>query len=337
MTVEIRVQAVKPLRNTYGHIARRFGDKPASRYQEATYDIQSEINHHYKPLWDPDRDLYDKRRTAVTMKDWYALKDPRQYYYGSYTIARAKQQEVVDRQMEFVEKRNLLRSLPPAAQQAIVFALIPLRHYEWGANTSMCLIAGYGWGTAVTQAAIMATMDRLGMAQHLSRIGLLVDSNTGDSLIEGKSNWINHSDWQPLRREVENLLATRDWFEVLVAQALVADGLLYPLFYQQFDEWMSRRHGVGLATVVDYLMRWQEENTKWVDAVIKPVVAENSENQALIKGWIDKWRPAFMKALAPLAQATMGVDGAAALGAVDAAFSARLIKLGLGNTGGAAV
>lgn len=53
MTVEIRTQTVKPVRQTFGHLARRFGDKPATRYQEATYDIQSEVNHHYKPLWDP--------------------------------------------------------------------------------------------------------------------------------------------------------------------------------------------------------------------------------------------------------------------------------------------
>ena len=98
MTVEIRTQAVKPIRQTFAHIARRFGDKPASRYQEATYDLQSEVNHHYKPLWDPERELYDTRRTALVMKDWYALKDPRQYYYGSYTIARSRMQEAADRQ-----------------------------------------------------------------------------------------------------------------------------------------------------------------------------------------------------------------------------------------------
>ena len=85
MTVEIRVQSVKPLRHTFGHIARRFGDKPASRDQEGTYDLQSEVNHHYKPLWDPEREIYDTRRTTIVMRDWYALKDPRQHDYGSWT------------------------------------------------------------------------------------------------------------------------------------------------------------------------------------------------------------------------------------------------------------
>ena len=48
---------MKPIRNTYAHIERRFGDKPATRYQEATYDVHSTHNFHYKPLWDQDREI----------------------------------------------------------------------------------------------------------------------------------------------------------------------------------------------------------------------------------------------------------------------------------------
>ena len=84
MSVEIKTAAVEPVRQTFSHVARRLGsDKPASRYQEATFDLQSDCNFHYRPLWDPERELYDKRRTAIVMKDWYAFKDPRQFYYGA--------------------------------------------------------------------------------------------------------------------------------------------------------------------------------------------------------------------------------------------------------------
>ena len=333
MTVEIRTLSVKPQRQTFGHIARRFGDKNASRYQEATYDLQSEVNLHYKPLWDPDRELYDRRRTAVVMQDWYALKDPRQYFYGSYTMARAKQQEAVDRQMEFADKRGLVRDLPESARRDIVALLIPLRHYEWGANMNLSHISAYGWGTAVTQAAIMGAMDRLGMAQHLSRIGLQVDGNTGNSLTEAKRCWCDEPAWQGLRRQMETLFVTRDWFELLVAQTLVADGLLYPLFFQHFDARMAKRHGPGLATVVDFLMRWQDETARWVDAMVKTAAAESADNRALIQGWVDHWRPVLRQALEPLAVATMREEGPQALAAVDAALGARLVKLGLSDAG----
>lgn len=329
MTVEIRVQNVKPLRQTFGHIARRFGDKPASRYQEGTYHLQAETNFHYKPLWDPDRDIWDTARTAVKMADWYALKDPRQFYYGSYTIARAKQQDAADRQMEMVAQRGLLSQLPAAAQAQIVFALLPLRHYEWGANTNMSQVAAYGWGTAITQAAAMAMMDRLGMAQHLSRIGLMLDGNTGTTLVEAKLHWTEAPAWQGLRRELENSFVNRDWFETFVAQAVVADRLVYPLMLQHFESVFAQTHGPVLANVLDFPLRWQEESSRWVDAVLKTAVAESDANRALIGGWVQQWQRAFEDGLQALAESTCGPGGGAALRQASDALSARLGQLGL--------
>ncbi len=329
MTVEIRTSGVKPIRNTFAHLAKRFGDKPATRYQEIAYDTQSVANFHYKPLWDPTRDIYDVRRTAIVMRDWYALKDPRQFYYGNYTTTRAKQQEALDRQLEFVDKRDLLRTLPLASRESLVFALLPLRHYEWGANMNNCAIAAYGFGTAITQAAIMETMDRLGMAQHLSRIGLLTDGNSGDSLTEAKRLWMDEPAWQGVRREIENLFVTRDWFELMVAQNLVADSLVYPLFYQKFDAAFAASNGSALSSLTDYLMRWHEETSRWVDASIKTAASESAENQQQLSTWAAQARAAWVPALNLIAEAILGDKAEAALQAVVAAFDARAAKIGL--------
>lgn len=329
MTVEIRTKSVKPLQLSFGHLQRRFGDKPATRYQEATYDIQPSANFHYKPLWDPEREMFDARRTAVTMKDWYALKDPRQFYYGNYTTTRAKQQDAIDRTLGFVEQRDLLRSLPQDTRDLIVHTIVPLRHYEWGANTASSEVAAYGYGTAITSPAMMNAADRLGMAQHLSRIGLLIDGNSGDSLLAAKALWTDHADWQPLRREVERMFVTRDWFEVLVAQMLVADALVYPLFFQQIDAAIAGDGNSALSSLTDFLMRWFEETAKWVDAVIKTAAAESAENKALISGWVVTWRARFAPALAPLAQRALGNRSEDALAAIVAALDSRAAKLGL--------
>jgi phenol hydroxylase P1 protein len=330
MTVEIRVQSVKPLRQTFGHIARRFGDKPATRYQEGTYDLQSTVNHHYKPLWDPEHDIYDTRRTAIVMADWYALKDPRQYYYGSWTIARSKHQEAADRQMEFAQSRDLLRQLPTELQAALQRAILPLRHYEWGANTNLCFTTAYGYGTALTQATAMATMDRLGMAQHVSRIGLLLDGNTGASLAEAKRLWLEDGAWQGLRRQMEAIFVRRDPIETFVAQALVADALVYDLCFRRFEPLWTASQGAGVATLLDFPLRWQEENNRWVDAVVKAMAAESDANRQVLQGWVSTWRAAWLAALTQLAAAVLGeTEGAAALAATDAGLAARLAKLGL--------
>lgn len=70
MQIDLRTVTIKPLRHTFDNIARRIGaDKPASRYQEGTLDMQQTANFHYRPTWDPEHDIYDASRTAIKMAD----------------------------------------------------------------------------------------------------------------------------------------------------------------------------------------------------------------------------------------------------------------------------
>ena len=333
MQIDIKTTAVEQVRQTFSHVARRLGaDKAASRYQEATLELQPEINFHYRPLWEPERELYDKRRTALQMNDWYAFKDPRQYYYGTYTITRARQQDAMEKSIEFVSKRALLSSLDDASKDRIASLFVPLRHVEWGANTNNCYVTAYGWGTAITQATMFHSMDRLGIAQYQSRIGLLLDGNAGTSLTEGKQRWLTAPMWQPLRETVENLMVVRDWFETYVAQNLVLDGLLYPLFYTHIDGALGKQYGPGLSMLNEFAATWFDETSRWVDATIKTAAAESPANAALIGTWIEKWRAQVNAALSPIAAEAFGAESSAALAALDstrAVFEARIAKLGV--------
>ena len=330
MQIDIKTSSVEQLRHTFSHVARFLGgDKPASRYQEATIGLQPEVNFHYRPLWQPEFELYDKRRTGVVMKDWYAFKDPRQYYYGTYTIVRSRQQETMEKQLQFVEKYGLLTGLPGEVQSAIAFAMVPLRHVEWAANANNCYITGYGWGTAITQATMFYAMDRLGIAQYLSRIGLILDGNQGDSLLRAKETWLTHPAWQGVRRVTENLMVTEDWFELFVAQNLVFDSLLYPLIYQQFDASIAERHGSGLAMINEFMKTWYDETGRWVDATLKTAAAESPANAALLSGWAKSWRDTITEGLQPLAREIFGADAQRISAEVTAALTLRAAKVGV--------
>lgn len=329
MQVDIKTQQIQPLRQTYGHVARRFGDKPALRYQEATYDVQSEVNFHYRPTWDPGFELYDKRRTAIVMQDWYALKDPRQFYYGAYVTARGRQQDATEKSFAFVEKRGLLQALPAEWQERLAVGLLPLRHVEWGANMNNFYCADYGWGTAITQACTYCAMDRLGIAQYLSRIGMLLDGNTGVALERARVAWLESAAWQPLRRFVEHTFVTGDWFETFVAQNLVLDGLLYPLVYQHADAVIARACGTGLAVLTEFMNDWRDEHARWVDAVIQAAAAESDANRALLSGWARAACAEVAQALVPVADALTGEDGAQMVALCREQFEVRLGRLGL--------
>ena len=146
MTIEIKTSTLEPVRNTFEHIKRRFGDKPASRYQEASYDVAPVTNFHYRPLWQPDKLLNDPARTAIVMEDWYAHRDPRQYYYGAYVQARARLQEITESNYSFFDKRKLADAMSPEVREKIIRFVLPLRHLELAANMNNVFGSAYGTG-----------------------------------------------------------------------------------------------------------------------------------------------------------------------------------------------
>lgn len=326
MSVEIKTTTVQTLRHTFSHTRRRFGDKPASRYQEASFDLEAATNFHYRPLWQPDKLLNDPTRTAVVMADWGKVSDPRQYYYGAYVQARARMQENAEHDYAFCEKRNMLAGLDPVSLTQISALLLPLRHAELGANMNNSNIAADGLGTSLTQMHMFHAMDRLGIAQYLSRIGLMLDDGDVLLLAKAKQQWLGDPAWQGLRRYVEDSLVVRDWFELTLAQNLVSDGLVYPLLFHKFDEQLSANGAGQVGMLTEFMRLWFAESQRWVDALVKTVIAESPANLARVETWVDQWSRRALASVRPLA--AMG-PGDAALDAVCSEFAVRLKKIGL--------
>jgi phenol/toluene 2-monooxygenase (NADH) P1/A1 len=327
MQIDLRTVSLKPLRQTFSNVARRLGDKPASRYLEGTLDVQASANFHYRPLWEPEREIHDPARTAIQMKDWYAFKDPRQYYYGTYVMARGRQQEAAEAAFTLVEERNLVALVPPEVRKIALETLVPLRHVEWAGNLNHAAICAYGYGTAITQPAIFHAMDHLGMAQYLTRIGLVLDGP--GALDEAKADWLGEERWQGLRRYVEDTLVAKDWFELLVAQGLVLEGLLFPLVFNHVDRALAARGGTPLSMMTRFMAEWFEETSRWVDAQLRIAAGESPANEELLGRWARQWRDRAVPALEPVARHALGAEAPAVLDRVATDLNARALKAGL--------
>lgn len=330
MQVDIKSLNIKPQRNTFDQVARFTGnDKAASRYLEATIGIQPEANFHYQPLWSKDRAIYDKRNTAIGMADWYRLLDPRQYYYGAWTIARSKQQDGAERNFAFVEKRALLSAISAELRTRIDHLLLPLRHVEYAANLNNCYVSAYGYGVSITQATMMCAMDRLGIAQYITRIGLMLDDGADGALNAAKAAWQDDPAWQGMRALAEKMLVTKDWFELFVAQNVVLDGLLYPLVYQSFGAELNAAGQTGFAMLTEFMSEWFDEHVRWCNQVMKIAAAESPDNRAQLAQWVNKWQPQVFAALQPLAAHALGDNAAGALDTCTAQLADRLDKSGV--------
>lgn len=306
MTLEIKTSSLAPIRQTYAYIERRFGNKPATRYQEVSFDVQATTNFHYRPLWKPDKTLNDKTHTALQMQDWYVFKDPRQFYYGAYVQHRARLQDTAESNYAFFEKRFLVENISEDVKQKIITCLLPFRYVEQTANLHMMSGSAYGYGTVITQACIFAAMDRLGMAQYISRIGLALDGNTGESLQQAKEAWMNDAAWQPLRKLCEQSLTEQDWFKLYVLQNLLIDSCIQSLVYRQFDQYLVENGARDVAMLTEFMQDCLSDLRKWSDPVFKLAIAESEENKALIQGWIAELLPQVQEAFSAWAGLALG-------------------------------
>ncbi len=328
-SIDLQAKEIKPARNTFTRVAQHIGgDKPATRYQEATLGMQPTQNFHYRPTWDPQYEIFDASRSAVKLADWYVLKDPRQYYYANWTITRARQHEAVEANYSFVDSRGLLARMSDEVRASACQVLMPLRHVAWAGNMNNTFICAYGYGTAITAACNFHAMDHLGIAQYLTRFGLAVDEP--GVLDAGKNDWLSDPRWQVLRRLVEDTLVMKDPMEMFVAQNLCLDGMLYPLIYGAYiDEHLTIKGGTAVAMLTSFMPEWHDECARWVDAVVKATVAESDENKQIVAGWVQAWTERVQAALAPVAEIALGDEGQQALAGVREAFNTRVTKLGI--------
>lgn len=328
MNIDLQAKEIKPLRQTFDRVQAYVGNKPASRYLEAVLDTQPKENFHYRPTWEPAMELFDVQRSAIQMPDWNVLRDPRQFYYATWTMTRARQQEAMDANYQFVESRALLEKMSEVLRNDTAAVLMPLRHVAWGGNMNNCSISSRGYGTVFTAPALMHAMDHLGAAQYLTRLGLLLGNAA--ALDAGKTAWLQAAPWQPLRQLLEDTLVVKDPLELFIAQNVAIDGLLYPLFYGQFiDEYVALRGGTAIAMLTVFMPEWHKESARWVDAVLKTVAMQSDANRQLLQQWLSHYVTRAQEALVPLATLAMGEqEGNAALRSVRIELDARLTKAG---------
>lgn len=318
MQYELRYKVLEPKRHTYQNLIDRFGDQPASRYLEATLDVEPRENFHYRPTWARDRELYDERYTALRLTDPYTYTDPRQLYYTPYVTQRAALHEEFGKTLTYLEERDLLPRVPRAWQEMLAAVVVPLRHYESGAQLVSVAGARFAYGTSLEQCCTFASFDRIGNAQMLSRVGIALGGGTGEVLARAKREWMSGAHLQPLRRLIEQIMVTGDWAEGILAVDQV-DSLLYPLLYRGLDEAALLGGAGAFSLVAQHFAGWFADQRKWLDALVAAWAGDEQHGTAnrevlarIGQAWSGRAREA-VAALAAAADADLPDVGVAAI------------------------
>ena len=304
MQFELRQQVIEPLRQTFTPLVKRYGDRPATRYEEGTVGVQSTEHFHYRPLWDPQHDIYDADYTALKLTDPDAYTDPRQFYYTPYVINRAGLHEAFGRNLSYVVDRDLLTKMPQAWQDLVAKTILPLRYYESGAQLINVEGGRFAYGTAIEQCFTYASFDRIGNAQMLSRIGIALGENSDAVLATTKPAWMDDRGLQGLRRLIEELLVEPDWALASIGLDL-SDRLIFPLLTAHLDE-VALLGGAGAySLLIQQLGVWWVDNRKWLDSLIKAWVTDpeyGTSNAEALQATVRKIMPQATAAVTDLAR-----------------------------------
>lgn len=304
MQFELRQQVIEPLRQTFTPLVKRYGDRPATRYEEGSIGIQSTEHFHYRPLWDPQHDIYDADYSALKLADPDNYTDPRQFYYTPYVINRAALHEAFGRNLTYVVDRGLLGKMPQGWQDLVAKTVLPLRYYESGAQLLNVEGGRYAYGTTVEQVFTYASFDRVGNAQILSRIGIALGENSDAVLATTKPAWMDDPGLQGLRRLIEELLVNPDWAVANVGLDL-CDRLLFPLLTAHLDEAALLGGAGAYSLLIQQLGVWWADQRKWFDPLIKAWVTDpefGTSNTEVLQATVAKIMPQASAAVSDLAR-----------------------------------
>lgn len=222
--------------------------------------------------------------------------------------------------LSYLESRSLLEKLPQSWKSALAEAVIPLRHYEAGAQMISAFGCRFAYGTTIEQCLSYASFDRIGTAQLLSRAGISLDGGTHALLAAAKTRWLDAEGLQPLRRYVEELMVEKDWAVAHVGLDLV-DQLLYGLLYSHLDEAALLGGAGGYSLIAQHLSGWFADHRRWVDALYKAWLADaehGEANRAALAGAVERLLPGATEAVAAVGRIVDGHLGIGAEGHITA-------------------
>lgn len=339
MQFELRTQVIEARRKTFTNLVKRYGDRPASRYEEGTIDIQAVENFHYRPLWAPDKWQYDPDFTAFKLTDPYSFLDPRQLYYAPYVQSRAAMNDAFTKSLEYVDSRGLMQKLPAGWDALVADVLLPLRHWEAGGQLVSIEGSRMAYGTSIDQCCTWAAFDRIGNAQNISRIGIVFAEGHDHALGEAKTKWLEDPAMQGMRRLIEEVLIENDYAKELLALDL-ADRLLYGVMYTHLDEAALLGGAGGYSLLAQHFASWFADQRRWIDHLVKTWLADEQYGAANLAAFNDVLARRWVQIVEAVTDVAAAVDARVNAGAVAAleaqasAVAAELTALGLTVPGG---
>lgn len=286
-------------------------EPPRDEYEEMTEKLQWSAPFHVDGRVRERYRVWATESTQLRSSDWDAFRAPDRLYYRSYVRQQAESDSAVTAGFDFARRRgSLLTQLDPGWTDQLREVLPALQFPEWGLCVIHQHVTRFALSSFIAGATEFQMFDEMRHAQLFARLTLTFDEHFGD-FDRGKELWLHAEHFQPLRRVVEQLLATLDWGEEIIA----ADVLLDPLLARAVDQiLLGQAPAIPrpdlLTQVVWGAIEQDEERHRSSGLAFLNMVADDPRfgetNRAQVQAWLDRWAPEIIEAVQRL---SVGLGG----------------------------
>jgi methane monooxygenase component A beta chain/propane monooxygenase small subunit len=313
-------------------------DRPNGRIEETEWYL---LRGDGSALWNP-------ASTALRHSDWFAYRDPSQHWQRTYVRHQEQQEGSIDRMTDDAALDGSLAELDPRwIRDLLCGHYRAWSFFDYAVFRSLAPAQREALSDTLGNALCFQSFDHLRHAQDVI-IYLVELENHSNAVVDGagKEAWLNSPEYQPARKLAEEIMATRDWAELMIGLNLVVGPLLQQLAVSDLvrRNALSNRDAVA-AHIVMTAERDRRRNLAAAQALVGLVVEDSNPdaaaNRATIQRWLDDWTrraAAAAVALGPVFERVpvRFVDHATALAAARTATVKIATDLGFTSPLGAA-
>ena len=264
-----------------------------------------------------------QKGSPFVLPDPDRFRDPRETTYTTYAAIQKDKEIYVDGLLESIDRAGSDARLTATWVRTLSRVLSPMRFPVHGLQMAAAYVGQMATGSRITIAALFQAADEMRRIQRLAyRTRQLETTHPGFGR-DGQKLWQEDPVWQPMRELIEKMLVVYDWGESFVVLNLVVKPLFDELFLVQFGALAERNGDPTLGKILLSLhedARWHRD---WSSALVRVALEDRPENSAVIRGWIRRWNPTALRAMAALGPVFEEASG----GAVGSAFATVIERL----------
>jgi NAD(P)H-flavin reductase/ferredoxin len=295
----------------------------ATLYEDVTIDTQPSVHRHLTRGWPVSfkdgRGTWDDGSTALRSDDWFAFRDPGEQWERPYYQRETALEHQIEGAMRSAAGEGLVEDFSPEWVEFLRQWLQVPAYVEHGLWFALATIARDCLSDSVATCVCLQAAMKQRSAQAIVLYGMDLEQHHGPFPIEAaRERFLTDEAWQPTRRYLERLAATRDWGEVIVAANLCFEPIVGALLRRELGIRAAAANG---DTVTPVLARVANQEWEWARGWTAELVrflhadAEHGEhNRKVIEGWVEDWRAQALEAaqaLAPIVPS--GIEAAEAI------------------------